>query len=112
MTQSFTVGSFAPITPLRLCCDWESAAGDCFRRTGAARDRLIKVDFPRYSAIAPRPRRMTPIHPERTLSRPGVSLPRWLAAVAVRAHPERRRSGLALLWAAERSAPLARRALP
>ena len=44
-----------------------------------------------------------------------VSLPRWLAAVAllwvdhfciaaVRAHPERRRTGLALLWAAERSA--------
>ena len=52
-----------------------------------------------------------------------VSLPRWLAAVAllwvdhfciaaVRAHPERRRTGLALLWAAERSALLDRRALP
>jgi hypothetical protein len=52
-----------------------------------------------------------------------VSLPRWLAAVAllwvdhfciaaVRAHPEQRRTGLALLWAAERSALLDRRALP
>lgn len=51
-----------------------------------------------------------------------VSLPRWLAAVALlwvdhfciaaRAHPERRRTGLALLWAAERSALLDRRTLP
>jgi hypothetical protein len=46
-----------------------------------------------------------------------VSLPRWLAAVAllwidhlciaaVRAHPERRRAGLALLWAADFLSPL------